>query len=124
MAQSYIKRRLTPSILDLCNSANFPTTHCSLDWRIIGDCPFLTAERNAAIHRENVDRPLGDLRAEAARVHAELREALATLTEEELTDPSRFRYMPPDWVPLDIFAQNTYEHYEAHARGLEDWLSR
>ena len=39
-------------------------------------------ERNDAIFRENRDRPLDEVRAEAEEVHAALVAALATLSEE------------------------------------------
>jgi uncharacterized damage-inducible protein DinB len=79
-------------------------------------------ERNDAIWKANRDRPLADVREEAARVWEELLEKLATLTAEEMTDPARFPGMPPDWVPEEIFAQNTYEHYEAHAKTVRERL--
>jgi hypothetical protein len=80
-------------------------------------------ERNAAIHAENRDRPLAEVRADAKRTFAELMEVLPTLADEDLTDATRFADMPPDWVPGEIIAQNTWEHYEAHRRGVEAWLS-
>jgi len=78
-------------------------------------------ERNAEIHRRNAGRTVADVRAESAALRGELLEQLATLRDEELDDASCFPPMPPDWRPADILAQNTYEHYEAHARGLSHW---
>jgi len=78
-------------------------------------------ERNDAIYRENRERSLADVRAESARLRAELLEQLATLTDAELADAAAFPPMPPDWQPADIFAQNTYEHYTAHAESLVRW---
>ena len=79
-------------------------------------------ERGDAIFRENRDRSLDDVHSESARVFGELLAALATLDEEDLEDPTRFPGMPPDWRPVDILAQNTHEHYDAHRAGLLAWL--
>jgi uncharacterized damage-inducible protein DinB len=79
-------------------------------------------ERNAIIYKENRDRSLDEVRMEAKLVFGVLLDALATLTDDELIDPARFEGMPPDWVPLEIIAQNTFEHYEAHRVGVEGWL--
>jgi hypothetical protein len=38
-----------------------------------------------------------------------------------LHDPGRFTDMPPDWLPWDLLAQNTYEHYQDH---LLDFTAR
>jgi hypothetical protein len=78
-------------------------------------------ERNDAIFRENRDRRLSEVRAEADRTYAELVEVLPTLSDEDLANAASFPGMPPDWVPFEIIAQNTYEHYEAHAEGLRRW---
>lgn len=73
-------------------------------------------ERNALIYAENQDRPLQEVRREAADVYARLLEALDTLSEEDLNDPARFKDMPPDWKPWQLIADNTYDHYEDHTR--------
>ena len=75
-------------------------------------------ERNAAIDLEQRDRPLADILQEAEQAHALLVDALSKLSDEDLTDASRFSGMPRDWVPERIIAQNSYEHYEAHLAGL------
>ncbi len=72
-------------------------------------------ERNAAIQAENQARDLADVRADAAAAWGDLLSALATLSDRDLVDPASFPGMPPDWVPLEIIAGNTYEHYPAHA---------
>jgi uncharacterized damage-inducible protein DinB len=82
------------------------------------------AERNAAIFDQNRGRSLQDVLAEARRVYAELLEALQSLAEEELIDPSRYRDMPADWVPWKVFADNTYDHYAAHIPAIRAGLNK
>lgn len=73
-----------------------------------------TDERNEAIFQANRERPLDEVRGEAAQVYAELLGALQTLSDEELVDAGRFANMPADWLPWQVIAGNTYEHYEDH----------
>jgi uncharacterized protein (TIGR03083 family) len=74
--------------------------------------------RNAAIHAENKDRSLTDVLAEARQVYPELLEPLAGLSEEELQNPACFREMPPGWIPLEVIASNTFEHYPVHTADI------
>ena len=80
------------------------------------------AERNAAIHEENKDRPLLDVLSESERVFAELVGLLGMLQEADLRDPARFPGMPDDWEPWKLIVENTYEHYTGHTPELEDLL--
>ncbi|HYN87860.1 MAG TPA: DinB family protein [Ardenticatenaceae bacterium] len=77
------------------------------------------AERNAAILAANRERPLGEVRAEAQRVFEQLVEAVRSLSDEELVDASKYRDMPADWVPWQLLADNSYEHYEHHMPDVE-----
>ena len=81
-----------------------------------------TDERNAAIFELVKDQPLEQVLAESEQVHQQLMDALPTLSNQDLTDPSSFPNMPPDWQPWMIIAQNTYEHYEDHMRDVQRWL--
>ena len=81
-----------------------------------------TDERNAAIYEQTKDQPLEQVLAESQQVHQQLMEALPSLSDDDLTDPSTFPNMPPDWQPWMIIAQNTYEHYEDHMRDVQNWL--
>jgi hypothetical protein len=81
-------------------------------------------ERNAVIYNENKNRSLKDVQDESATVFKSLMQALPSLAEEDLHDPSRFPDMPPDWQPWDLFAQNTYEHYQDHLTDLRDWQEK
>ncbi|MBI4731942.1 MAG: ClbS/DfsB family four-helix bundle protein [Chloroflexi bacterium] len=71
-------------------------------------------ERNAAIHAGNRDRPLQELLAESEQVHRSMMKLLDSLTDEDLLDAGRFREMPPDWIPWQVIASNTFEHYPEH----------
>jgi len=74
--------------------------------------------RNAAIHAENKDRPLPEVLAEAKQAHRSLMDLLEGLTDEELLDPARFRGMPSDWIPWEVIASNTFEHYPDHTADI------
>ena len=82
-----------------------------------------TDERNAAIYEQVKDLPLEQVLADSEQVHQLLLDALPTLSDEDLIDPSSFPNMPPDWQPWMIIAQNTYEHYEDHMKDVEKWLA-
>ena len=82
-----------------------------------------TDERNAAIYEQTKNQPLEQVLAESEQVHQQLLDALPTLSDEDLIDPSSFPNMPPDWQPWMIIAQNTYEHYEDHMKDVEKWLA-
>jgi uncharacterized damage-inducible protein DinB len=73
-----------------------------------------TDERNAKIHAQSVDRPLDEVLEEAEDAYQRMMKALATLSDEDLNDPSRFQDMPEDWKPWRLLANNTYEHYLRH----------
>ncbi len=75
-------------------------------------------ERNTAIYEGNQHRSLEDVLAEYRQVYAELDQLLDGLSEEDLTDPSRYKDMPGDWEPWKIIASNTYEHYHDHAEDI------
>ena len=83
-----------------------------------------TDERNAAIYDQVRDQPLEQVLEESVQVHQQLLNALPSLSDEDLTDPSGFPNMPPDWQPGMIIAQNTYEHYQDHIQDVERWLAR
>ncbi len=81
-----------------------------------------TDERNAVIFEQNKDRPLAEILAEAARIHAELMPTLATLSDAELNDPAHFAEMPAEWLPWDLIAGNTWRHYREHSADLRTFL--
>ena len=82
-----------------------------------------TDDRNAAIYAEVRDQPLEQALAESAEIHQQLLDALPSLSNADLTDPTGFPNMPPDWQPWLVIAQNTYEHYQDHIKDIERWLA-
>jgi hypothetical protein len=82
-----------------------------------------TDERNAMIYQQNSHRPLQEILHEGQRSYNDLLEALQSLSDEDLNDPHHFRDMPEDWVPWQIFAGNSFEHYQDHLPALHTWVS-
>jgi hypothetical protein len=81
-------------------------------------------QRNAAIYAVNRDRPLRDVLAEAVLVSQDLLRLLPTLSEADLTDATRFPGMPLDWVPWEVIASNTLEHYSDHLTDIRTLLDK
>ena len=75
-------------------------------------------ERNAAIHAENMIRPLPEILVESQQVFRTMLDLLEGLAEEDLLEASRFREMPSDWIPWEVIASNTFEHYPAHTQDI------
>jgi hypothetical protein len=80
-------------------------------------------ERNAMIYQQNSHRPLQEIVHEGLRSYTDLLEAIQSLIDEDLYDPRRFRDMPEDWVPWQIFAGNSSEHYQDHLPALHTWVT-
>lgn len=80
------------------------------------------ADRNASILAASRTRLPEEIQSETEDVYAHLIGLLERLPEGALTDPAQFRDMPPDWVPWQVIAGNTYEHYEDHANDILEWL--
>lgn len=77
-----------------------------------------TDERNENIYQEIKDKPLNDAHLQARTIFETLMKNVHEMKDEELTDPSRFDGMPLDWLPVDIIAQNTWLHTQAHLPGI------
>ncbi len=80
-----------------------------------------TDERNAHIYTANRERSLEDVLAEAQEIYPRLYAALQGLLEDAYQDAALYREMPPDWLPWQVFAGNTFEHYEHHLADLRAW---
>lgn len=85
-------------------------------WRLTTDA------RNAAMVEESRSKSLAQVLAEARDVWPELLAALEGITDAELNDPAHFKDMPADWVPWQILAGNTYDHYLEHLEPIRNWL--
>ena len=84
----------------------------------------LTLEvRNAAIQAENRDRPLEEILKESQEVFGELMKQLESLSEEDLHTANNFKDMPTEWVPWEVIASNTFEHYPDHSRDIQTAFS-
>jgi Protein of unknown function (DUF1706) len=79
-------------------------------------------QRNKIIYEENKNRDLKDVLDDSSAVFASLMEVMQTLTDDDLQDPSHFAEMPSDWKPWELFAGNTYEHYDDHFTDVQTWL--
>ena len=79
--------------------------------------------RNEMIYQQSRQRPLQEIVEEGQRSYTELLEAVQSLNDEDLNNPHRFRDMPEDWVPWQIFAGNSFEHYQEHLPTLHKWVT-
>ncbi len=79
-------------------------------------------ERNDELYRMFKDRPLNELLDEDRTVHGQLMESMEGLDDADMVDPSRFPGMPDDWVPWEILAGCTFNHYPDHIRDIRAWL--
>ena len=79
-------------------------------------------ERNDELYTLFKDRPLDELLDEDRMVHHQLMEVMEGLDDADMVDPSRFPGMPDDWVPWEILAGCTFNHYPDHIRDIRAWL--
>ncbi len=79
-------------------------------------------ERNAAMVAEKHDYSLQEVRAEAQMVFEQLIQAIQALPEADLNDAKSFRDIPPNWLPWQVIASNSYEHYHQHMPTLRTWI--
>jgi uncharacterized protein (TIGR03083 family) len=76
-------------------------------------------ERNTAVSAEMNGVSWQALSTEFREVHQGLLEQLENLSDEDLNQADRFRAMPPDWIPWEVIASNTFEHYPEHSRAIQ-----
>lgn len=81
-------------------------------------------QRNDALFEELRGKPLAGVQVEARQTFAELLALVEGLAEEDLRDASRYRDMPPDWIPWELLADNSYTHYPQHAPAIRAWLDQ
>ena len=80
-------------------------------------------ERNSKIYEQNLSANLVDVLAESKRIHAELCILIEGCSDEDLNMASMFKQMPPDWIPAEVIAGNTYEHYRDHSASIQIFLN-
>ena len=90
----------------------------SLLWRVSLE------ERNAAMVAENHDSSLQEVRTEAQQVFEQLFQAIQVLPEADLNDAASFRNIPPNWLPWQVIASNSYEHYHQHIPAIQAWIEK
>jgi DinB family protein len=83
-----------------------------------------TNARNASIFEQNRARPASDVLAEAHEVGRRLLDAIECLTEDDICRADRFANMPHDWLPWQVIAGNTYDHYPAHIASIKARVAR
>lgn len=81
-------------------------------------------ERNEIMYQQNKDRPLHDIVNEEQQAYTALLEAVQALSDEDLNDPHRFKYMPQEWKSWQLIAGNSFKHYEDHMPSLREWLEK
>jgi uncharacterized protein (TIGR03083 family) len=95
---------------------------CALVGSKLWDLPL--DQRNAAIYSENKEHPLPDVLTESRQIYQSMLNLLEGLTDEDLLDSSHFREMPPDWIPWQVIASNTFEHYPVHTADIRKAFGR
>lgn len=81
-------------------------------------------ERNEIVYQRNRDRSLHEVISNEQQAYAYLFAAAQTLSDEDLHDSGRFRHMPQEWIPWQLFAGNSFNHYRDHMTSLREWLAR
>lgn len=81
-----------------------------------------TDERNTRIQELHANLPWQQVFATYEKLQPELVELIDGLEESALKNPAYFDNMPEEWIPLEIIAGNTYEHYEHHTHDIQEFL--
>lgn len=79
-------------------------------------------ERNALILAEGRTKSLAETLAEAHSAYAEMLSGIQSLSDDDLDHASAFAEMPPDWLPWQVIASNSYEHYPQHVVDIERFV--
>ncbi len=78
---------------------------------------------NAESFTDQRERPLDRVLADFHAVHTQLLKRLDTLTDRDLSDPKRFKWMEGE--PLEkLVAGDTFEHYAEHRAMIEAWRQK
>ena len=79
-------------------------------------------ERNSAIYEQNRNLTLNDALVMGQDAFIAFLHEAQKLSEEDLSDPARYKDMPADWAPWEVVASNTFEHYPDHVAEIRAWL--
>ena len=83
-----------------------------------------TNERNAIIFEQNRVRQAQEILAEARDMGTRLIAAIDGLTDDDICQADHFANMPHDWLPWQVIAGNTFDHYPAHIASIRARLAR
>lgn len=81
-------------------------------------------ERNPIVVSCYRDRPLAEIVAEERQVYAQLLAEVHRLCDTDLNDAGRFRDMPAHWLPWQLLAGNSFQHYQDHILPIRAWLAQ
>lgn len=81
-----------------------------------------TDERNTRIQELHADLPWQQVIFDFEKIQPVLIELIEGLEEAALENPTYFNNMPEEWIPFEIIAGNTFEHYEHHIRDIKEFL--
>lgn len=81
-------------------------------------------ERNRAIHAENQNRSLEDILKKGIEIHKTLMDLIQSLSEDDLQKAENFKDMPSEWIPWEVIASNTFEHYPEHTAAIQEVLAK
>lgn len=81
-------------------------------------------ERNEIVYQQNQDRSLHEIMNEERQAYADLLASAQTLSDEDLNDSHRYKQMPEEWVPWQLYAGNTFKHYQDHMPSIREWLAQ
>jgi hypothetical protein len=80
-------------------------------------------ERNEIVYQQDRERPLHEIITEEQEAYAQFLQAAQELSDEDFDDPHRFKNMPESWVPWQILAGCSFEHYQSHMPSVHEWLA-
>lgn len=81
-------------------------------------------ELNEIVYQQNRDRSWHEIMNEEQQAYADLLAAAQTLSDEDLNDSHRYKQMPEEWVPWQLYAGNTFNHYQDHMPSIREWLAQ
>lgn len=79
-------------------------------------------ERNQIMISWYRDHSLQDVLAEERQIYAQLLDEVRMLSDEDLNDARRFRDMPASWLPWQMIAGCSFQHYQDHILPIRAWL--
>jgi hypothetical protein len=80
-------------------------------------------ERNEIVYQQDRDRPLHEIITEEQEAYDWFLQAAQELSDEDFDDPRRFKNMPENWVPWQILAGCSFEHFQSHMPSVREWLA-